>query len=67
MGSVAQVDLADPPQWCSIRNASDAQVSADIGDVEAQGRRASEIYKRYGYWTSVRSAIATWAAIANLN
>jgi hypothetical protein len=25
------------------------------------------IYKRYGYWTSVGSAIATWAVIANMN
>jgi hypothetical protein len=34
---------------------------------EAEGRWASEIYKRYGYWTSLGSAIATWAALANLN
>ncbi|HWF27237.1 MAG TPA: hypothetical protein VG327_02460 [Mycobacterium sp.] len=64
---LALADLADPPQWCSIRNASDPQVSADIGDLEAQGRWAGEIYKRYGYWTSLGSAIATWAVIANLN
>jgi hypothetical protein len=41
--------------------------SSSIGDLEAQGRWANEIYKRYGYWTSVGSAIATWAVIANLN
>lgn len=64
---LALADLAEPPQWCSIRNASDPQVSADIGDLEAQARWAGEIYKRYGYWTSLGSAIATWAVIANLN
>jgi hypothetical protein len=64
---LALVDLADPPQWCSIRNASDPQVSTDIGDLEAQARWANQIYKRYGYWTSLGSAIATWAVIANLN
>ena len=59
--------LSDQPRWCSIRNASDPQVSSDIGDLDAQGKWATEIYKRYGYWTSVGSAIATWAVIANLN
>jgi hypothetical protein len=59
-------DLSDPPPWCSIRNASDPQVSSDIGDLEAQKRWATEIYQQYGYWTTVGSAIATWAVIANL-
>jgi nucleoside phosphorylase len=64
---LALADLADPPAWCSIRNASDPQVSSAIGDLEAQARWANQIYKRYGYWTSVGSAIATWAVIANMN
>jgi len=59
--------LSDPPRWCSIRNASDPQVSSDIGDLEAQERWANEIYQRYGYWTSFGSAIATWAVIANFS
>jgi nucleoside phosphorylase len=64
---LALADLANPPRWCSIRNASDPQVSTDIGDLKAQARWANQIYKRYGYWTSVGSAIATWAVIANMN
>ncbi len=59
-------DLSDPPLWCSIRNASDPQVSSDIGDLAAQERWANGIYKKYGYWTTVGSAIATWAVIADL-
>jgi hypothetical protein len=59
-------NISDPPAWCSIRNASDPQVSSDIGDLEAQAHWANEIYKRYGYWTSLGSAIATWGVIANL-
>ena len=59
--------ISNPPAWCSIRNASDPQVSSDIGDLAAQARWASQIYKKYGYWTSLGSAIATWAVIANLN
>lgn len=59
--------LAHPPAWCSIRNASDPQVSTAVGDLRAQARWANQIYQRYGYWTSVGSAIATWAVIANMN
>jgi hypothetical protein len=59
-------DLPDPPAWCSIRNASDPEVSSAIGDLEAQERWASGIYEKYGYWTTIGSAIATWAVIANL-
>jgi nucleoside phosphorylase len=58
--------LPGPPLWCSIRNASDPQVSSDIGDLDAQRHWANQIYKRYGYWTTIGSAIATWAVIANL-
>jgi hypothetical protein len=59
--------LAGPPRWCSIRNASDPQVSSSIGDLEQQATWASKIYQEYGYWTTVGSAIATWAVIANLS
>jgi nucleoside phosphorylase len=62
---LALAQLPSPPLWCSIRNASDPQVSSDIGDLDAQQRWANQIYKRYGYWTTVGSAIATWTVIAN--
>jgi nucleoside phosphorylase len=52
--------------WLSIRNASDPQVPTSIGDLEAQKRWASNIYEKYGYWTTVGSAIACWAVIADL-
>jgi hypothetical protein len=64
---LALAQLAGPPLWCSIRNASDPQVSSDIGDLEAQRRWANQIYKKYGYWTTIGSAVATWAVIANLS
>jgi nucleoside phosphorylase len=63
---LALAQLPSPPLWCSIRNASDPQVSSDIGDVDTQRRWANQIYKKYGYWTTVGSAIATWAVIADL-
>jgi hypothetical protein len=58
-------DISGTP-WLSIRNASDPQVSSSIGDLEAQANWASEIYKKYGYWTTVGSAITCWGAIADL-
>jgi hypothetical protein len=62
---LALAELPSPPLWCSIRNASDPQVSSDIGDLDAQRHWANQIYKRYGYWTTIGSAIATWTVIAN--
>jgi hypothetical protein len=63
---LALQEISDPPQWCSIRNASDPQVPSSLGGLPAQEHWANEIYERYGYWTTFGSAIATWAVIANL-
>jgi nucleoside phosphorylase len=52
--------------WLSIRNASDPQVASSIGDLEAQKKWASGVYAKYGYWTTVGSAIACWAVIADM-
>ena len=54
-------------RWLSIRNASDPEVPSSVGDLEAQKRWASQIYEKFGYWTTVGSAIACWAVIADLN
>jgi hypothetical protein len=58
--------VPDPPLWGSIRNASDPQVPSSVGDIEAQERWAQNIYNKYGYWTTVGSAIACWIVIAGL-
>jgi nucleoside phosphorylase len=52
--------------WLSVRNASDPEVPSSIGNLEAQAKWASEIYEKYGYWTTVGSAIVCWAVIADL-
>ena len=54
-------------RWLSIRNASDPEVPSSIGDLEAQKQWASQIYQKYGYWTTVGSAITCWAVIADLD
>jgi nucleoside phosphorylase len=57
--------VEQPPEWCSIRNASDPQVPSSVGDLSAQKAWAEKIYQQYGYWTTIGSAIASWAVIAD--
>lgn len=67
-GMVAE-ELGDSaPKWLVIRNASDPQINGDLptgsGGRNMQAHWAVWYYETYGYWTSVNSAIATWAIIA---
>lgn len=59
-------DLGSSIPWLSIRNASDPEVPSSIGTLEEQSKWASRIYEKYGYWTTVGSAIACWAVIADM-
>jgi nucleoside phosphorylase len=54
-----------PPRWLAIRNASDPMVPT-LGDLEAEKKWAAAVYAKYGYWTTIGSAIACWAVIADL-
>jgi nucleoside phosphorylase len=64
---LALSEVEGAPLWCSIRNASDPQVPASIGDLEQQETWAEDIYTKYGYWTTIGSAIACWAVVVDLN
>ena len=46
-----------------MRNVSDPQIKAD-GTLKEQAQLAAQIYKGYGRWSSVCSAIVCWAVIA---
>lgn len=64
LGLVAS-GLADPPRWLVVRNASDPQINGHLPtDPDVQAMWAVWFYEQYGYWTTVSSAIATWAIIA---
>ena len=56
-------------RWLVIRNASDPQINGDLPDrpraQNMQAHWAVWYYETYGYWTSVMSAIATWAMCAD--
>jgi len=58
-------DIKSDVTWLSIRNASDPQV-AHMQSLKAEKAWAEQIYEKYGYWTTIGSAIACWAAIADL-
>jgi hypothetical protein len=66
LGLVCANDLnGSAPDWLAIRNASDPQISAELAPIE-QRKQAAQIYEKFGYWTTVGSAIASWAVIAGL-
>jgi hypothetical protein len=65
LGLVAQDMKAageNPPPWIAIRNVSDPQIKAE-GTLREQAALAAHIYKAFGRWSSVCSAITCWAAI----
>lgn len=68
LGLVAEELGAHAPLWLVIRNASDPQINGDLPDtprpLNMQAHWAVWYYEVYGYWTSVNSALATWAVIA---
>lgn len=66
LGLVAKRLGAAAPNWLVIRNISDPLINADLPTepVDMQVHWAVWYYESYGYWTSVNSAIVTWAMIA---
>jgi nucleoside phosphorylase len=62
LGQVAK-QMGTPPRWIAVRNVSDPQIKAE-GTPKEQATSAAQIYKAYGRWSSVCSAIVCWALIA---
>ena len=60
---LALADAASPPEWLSVRNASDPQM--DGPDLATETAQAAAIYEKYGQITSWGSALVCWALIAN--
>ncbi len=64
LGLVAQEMGNEAPRWLAIRNVSDPQISATGLTLQQQGALAAQIYKGFGRWSTVCSAITCWASIA---
>jgi hypothetical protein len=63
LGLVAS-EIASPPRWIAVRNVSDPQIKAE-GTIRDQAALAAQIYKGFGRWSSVCSAIVCWALIVS--
>jgi nucleoside phosphorylase len=65
LGLVAKEMGEAAPPWLAIRNVSDPQIKAE-GTLSDQATVAGTIYKGFGRWSSVCSALACWASIVAL-
>jgi hypothetical protein len=63
LGLVAKKMGANASRWVAVRNVSDPQIKAQ-GTLRDQAKLAAQIYKGFGRWSSVCSAIVCWALIA---
>ena len=64
LGFVAK-KMKSPPDWLAVRNVSDPQIKSE-GTLKEQAKAAASIYKTYGRWSTVCSAITCAAIIAAL-
>jgi Phosphorylase superfamily len=64
LGLVAKDMGTKAPRWVAVRNVSDPQIKADGMTIRQQAAFAAQIYKGFGRWSSVCSAIVCWALIA---
>ena len=52
------------PSWVAVRNVSDPQIKAE-GTLQQQAHVAAQIYKGFGRWSTVCSAIVCWGLIVS--
>jgi nucleoside phosphorylase len=63
LGLLSSRPDAPKTSWMAVRNVSDPQIKAE-GSPSEQAHAAAQIYKTFGRWSSVCSAIVCWALIA---
>ena len=63
LGAVAEELGPSAPPWVAVRNVSDPQINDPEKSIREQAKEAADIYKAYGKWSSVCSAIVCWALI----
>jgi nucleoside phosphorylase len=62
LGLLMSRPTAPTTSWVAVRNVSDPQIKAE-GSLRDQAHIAAQIYKTFGRWSSVCSAIVCWALI----
>jgi nucleoside phosphorylase len=74
LGLVCSELGSQSPNWAVTRNLSDPVINGNLREdhggvnppVRLQSKWAMWYYETYGYWTSINSALATWAIIAGI-
>jgi hypothetical protein len=66
LGMVCQDLKAAAPAFTLVRNVSDPQMSSTGMTLSQEAAAAADIYKTYGRWSTVCSAITCWAIVAAL-
>lgn len=56
-------EMKRPPKWACVRNLSDPTINGNL-DYKTQENCAEYYYQKFGYWTTVMSALTTWGIIA---
>lgn len=56
-------EMKSPPKWACVRNLSDPTINGHLA-YSAQEKCAVYYYQKFGYWTTVMSALTTWGIIA---
>jgi purine-nucleoside phosphorylase len=63
LGLVVQQLGSSAPAWIAVRNASDPQMNTQGLTPSEVRAKAGQIYEKFGYWTTISSAIACWALV----
>jgi nucleoside phosphorylase len=66
LGMVCKRLGAKAPKYAGVRNVSDPEIDSKDYTIHQQAKIAADIYKVYGRWSSVCSAIVCWAIVAGL-
>ena len=63
LGMVIDEMGSKAPLWTAIRNASDPQIDNTGMTLKEAADKAGQIYEKFGYWTTIPSAITCWATV----
>ena len=63
LGMVIDEMGSKAPLWAAIRNASDPQIDNTGMTLKEAADKAGQIYEKFGYWTTIPSAITCWATV----
>jgi nucleoside phosphorylase len=66
LGMVCKELGSKAPAYTIVRNVSDPEIKSDGLSIRDQAKFAADIYKAFGRWSSVCSAIVCWAIVAGL-